>query len=58
VNSGEARLTATEQQVLELRISFSVQADYLATARLARHSNGRAPWYGVTRVSTMFHLPT
>jgi ribosomal protein L29 len=26
----EARLTATKEQVLELRISFSVQADYLA----------------------------
>src|SRR5215471_12940391 len=31
----EARLTATEEQVSELRISFSVQADYLTIEHCA-----------------------
>src|SRR5215475_12167540 len=35
VKSIEARLTTPKQQVLELRISFSVQADYLAIEHCA-----------------------
>ena len=35
VESVEARFTATKEQVLELRISFSIEADYLAIEHCA-----------------------